>query len=378
VEEVRDAAIDVAGQPSVPIDTLEVFVELLARVESDGSSDAFYGSLCEAVCRLARMDRAVIFRYDEARRRVRAAGAYGLDLDLFADAIVTVESAPIARMALEEDRVIEVSEVDDAVVPEQYRDLLRDAILVCTPLAAAGRWSGVILSDRSPGSTPLTDAERHLLWTIGKTAALASTARAATFAQEHARRLQERIDLARDVHEQVIQRVFGVLLAFSSGTEIVGEARERAAAELQAALKDLRRALQRPLGRSSPETHTTLHHEIERLRRAHPDLGLVVSPGSRNVKVPQSLEALSQSVLAEAVRNAHKHAAPTRVEVGLAERDGAWVMDVVNDGVPERTGPPRPGMGLRLAALEALQAGGVVEFGERPPGHWRVRLAVPL
>jgi hypothetical protein len=35
-------------------------------------------------------------------------------------------------------------------------------------------------------------------------------------------------------------------------------------------------------------------------------------------------------------------------------------------------------MGLRLAALEAIQAGGIVEFGEREPGIWRVRLAVPL
>ena len=34
-------------------------------------------------------------------------------------------------------------------------------------------------------------------------------------------------------------------------------------------------------------------------------------------------------------------------------------------------------MGLRLAALEALQSGGVVEFGERDPGIWQVRLVVP-
>ena len=36
------------------------------------------------------------------------------------------------------------------------------------------------------------------------------------------------------------------------------------------------------------------------------------------------------------------------------------------------------GMGLKLAALEALQLGGIIEFGEREPGTWRVRLAVPL
>jgi hypothetical protein len=35
-------------------------------------------------------------------------------------------------------------------------------------------------------------------------------------------------------------------------------------------------------------------------------------------------------------------------------------------------------MGLRLAAFEALQLGGVVEFGERAGGSWQVRLVVPL
>jgi len=43
-----------------------------------------------------------------------------------------------------------------------------------------------------------------------------------------------------------------------------------------------------------------------------------------------------------------------------------------------RTKARQHGMGLKLAALEALQVGGIVEFGEREPGTWRVRLAVPL
>ena len=53
-------------------------------------------------------------------------------------------------------------------------------------------------------------------------------------------------------------------------------------------------------------------------------------------------------------------------------------MEVCNDGVRGRPRAAGVGMGLRLAALEALQAGGIVEFGEREPGIWRVRLAVPL
>jgi signal transduction histidine kinase len=362
--------------PAVPFQALETFVEVLAEVEGDDASDAFYSRLCEATCRLANMDRAVIFRYDDARRRVRAAGAWGIPLEVFADAHVTVESAPIARQALAEHRVIEM--LDDMVpdVPEEYRDLLREATMVCVPVAAAGRWMGVIISDRGPGRKPLTRAERHLLWALGKTAALATRARLAANQQMNARRLQERIDLARDVHEGVIQRLFGVQLALASGAELSPEARERIAAELQAALGDLRAALQRPLGRSAPETQTTLLDEVSRLRRMHPDLGVTLADGARDVAVPPQLEPLLQSILAEAVRNAHKHAKPSRVEVALRENDGTLTLEVANDGVTGR--PGRSGMGLRLAALEALQIGGIVEFGEREPGFWRVRLAVPV
>ena len=364
-----------APAPAVRIDALDMFVELLSQVEDDASSDDFYGRLCEATCALTSMERAVIFRYDEVRRRVYAAGGYGLDLDVFTDAHVTVESAPVARQSLEEDRVIEVTGDVAEEVPEEFREMVRQANLVCTPLAAAGRWFGVILSDSSrPG--PLSDEERYLLWTLGKTAALATLARVATTAGARARQLQERIDLARDVHESVIQRLFGVQLVFSSTAELSAESRERIAAELQAALVDLRRALQRPLGRSAPETQTTLLEEVERLRREHPDLHLRLRRGSERVRVPRVLEPLAQSVLAEAVRNAHKHARPSEVEVALERDEGTLFLDVSNDGVTGST--KQTGMGLKLAALEALQAGGIVEFGARDDGTWRVRLAVPV
>jgi signal transduction histidine kinase len=362
----------------VRVDALETFVELLSRVEADPSSTAFYSRLCEATCRLAGMDRAVIFRYDSARRRVGAAGAYGIPLEVFTDAQVTVETVPVARQSLEQDHVIEVSSDEAAAIvpPEFHHHLVHSAALVVTPMAAAGRWLGVILSDRGPGRPPLADAERRALYTLAKMAALAVFARQATNKQAQARQLQERMDLAREVHESVIQRLFGIQLVFSSQAELSAEARERIGAELQAALFDLRRALQRPLGRSSPETHTTLLEEVERLRREHRDLGLVLRPGSERVQVPKELEPLAQSVLAEAVRNAHKHAIPSKVEVALERSDDTLVLEVCNDGVRGRA--RQTGMGLRLAALEALQFGGIVEFGERGEGVWRVRMAVPV
>jgi signal transduction histidine kinase len=290
---------------------------------------------------------------------------------------VTAESAPIARQALVEDREIEMdAETVAREVPERFRSLLDDTVLVCVPLSAGGRWSGVILADRRP-RRPLSEEERNLLWTLGKTSALAEAARHATFSQARARNLQERIDLAREVHDSVIQRLFGVLLVVSSDADMTREARERVSVELQAGLRDLRRAMQRPLGRMSRETATTLQEEVVRLSEGHPELGVVLAEGSAEVVVPPALEGLAQSVLIEAVRNAEKHARPSRVEVRLAQEDGAWVMEVCNDGVTGRRSATMSGMGLRLAAIEALQVGGLVEFGEREPGTWRVRLAVP-
>jgi len=174
-----NAAVPADRSAGVGIEALELFVEVLAQSEQGSvAGDVFYDRLCEAVCRLARMRRAVIFRYDAARRRVRAAGAHGVDIEQFAGAHVTVESAPIASRALAEDRVIEVAGDVSGQVPAEYAALFAEPVrLVCAPMAAAGRAIGVIMADRLMSTPALDDAEAYLLWTLGKAAALASVAR---------------------------------------------------------------------------------------------------------------------------------------------------------------------------------------------------------
>ena len=364
------------GRAGVGIDVLELFVEVLTESERGSTAgEDFYDRLCEAVCRLARMRRAIIFRYDTARRRVRAAGAYGLALEQFAEAHVTVESSPIAAASLRDDRIVEATGDVRTQFPAEYSELFPEPVrLVCAPMAAAGRAIGVIFADRLLAEPPVDDAERHLLWTVGKTAALASVVRIVAMQAEKAQQLEQRIDLAREIHEGVIQRLFGVSMALDGDGDLAVDARRRCASETQFALADLRSALQRPLSRVPRATQTTFFSEVERLSRLHPDLGVVLEAGADG-DVPESLEPLAQSVLAEAVRNAHKHASPTRVSVRVKRYDGTFVLDISNDGV--RGHHRHAGMGLRLAALEALHSGGVIEFGAREPDMWQVRLVVP-
>ncbi len=367
--------------PGARVEALDVFVELFDGLESgpDAGSRDFYDRCCEAVCRLTSMTRAGLFLYDDARKHVVPVGGHGLPPELLDQIYGTLEETPVAQRALAEDRVIELSGDLRGQLPDRYAGVGELTSLTCTPVSAPGRWLGVLFADRGGGPFTLTESERHAMWTLGKTAALAASARNATAQQARARLLSERIDLTREVHERVIQRLFGVSLVLGSAHELSAEERMRCSDELGGALKDLRSALSRPLAPSPPGTGATLQEELRRLGRHYKSLPLEVS-WTMEDPLPPDLEPLAQSVLAEALRNADKHASPSRVAVEVSRVDGAMALEVRNDGV-ERVDPVPPGgagMGLRLAAFEALQRGGVVEFGGGGDGEWRTRLVLPL
>jgi hypothetical protein len=359
--------------PTVPVSALDAFVGVLSEADAGSSTDAFYGRLCEVICRLGSMERAVLFRYDEQWRRVRAAGAHGMDLAVFEDVHVNVDTAPIARRALEADDVVDEVAPFSERLPPEFARLLGDRVF-CVPLAAAGRWIGVVLCDR-PGRRTLSKRQHDLLWTLGKSAALAAVARIATFEGGRARELQQRIDLAREVHDGVVQRLFGVSMALQSPADLPAAERRRAAAEIQGALGDLREVMQRPLAASPRPTLAHFRDELRRQMTLGTDLPIAADV---RCEVPRRLEPLAQSVLIEALRNVRKHASPTRVEVRALREDGAFILEIANDGAGGGNGRHSTGMGLRLAAFEALQEGGFVEFGHREPGVWKVRLVVPV
>jgi nitrate/nitrite-specific signal transduction histidine kinase len=358
------------------VEPLEVFVELLADLDTDTTSTEFYDRICEAICRLTTMRRAAIFMADPGRRRIQVVGSYGTSLEQLGtlQPPPSLISTPIAQRALLEDQVVVVSDAIENELPREYAEMFGITTLVCTPLSAARRAYGVICADRGGGRFELSDGERHLLWTLGKTAALVATARNATRQQERNRRLGERLELAREIHERVMQRLFGVSLALSAEKALDPEERERCRVEMQEALSDLRSALERPLAPLGHDTGTTLATEVARV---------VQAPGPRvrvhwpdEVGVPQDVESLAQSVLAEALRNIAKHATATEVDVTVAADDETFTLEIANDGVASTA--RGAGMGLRLAAFEALQHEGVVDFGAPEPGHWRVRLLVPV
>jgi signal transduction histidine kinase len=363
-----------SGDTFAPI--RERIVELLLSLDTAarGSTQVFYDRICEAVCEAAGMTRCALLLYDEREKRVLPAGSHGIAPEIVEVLHGTLDETPLAARSLAEDRVLVTSELEEAI-PERHRTLPGVEALACVPVTAGNRWLGVMLCDRGGGVFDLDQAQRDMMWALGKTAALAASTRIGIEQHERAKLLAERVAFAREVHDRVMQRLFGISLALGSDQTLDAEEQQRAGEEIQTALADLRAALQADAEPAPAPPSATLAAEVERLRSHYPELRFEIALDGG--EPPSRFQALAQSVLAEALHNARKHAEPGLVEVVSRRNDDAFMLEVRNDGAAA----PKPGaggMGLRLAAFEVLQRGGVLEFGHLEPDGWRVRMLAPL
>ena len=248
-----------------------------------------------------------------------------------------------------------VSERIEEEVPPEYAQLLGITTLVCTPLSAGGyAYRGDLRRPRRRAVRPLRRRAAPAVDARQDRGAGRGGAQRHARPQERTRRLGERLDLAREIHESVLQRLFGVSLALGAEQPVDRAERERCRIEMQEALADLRRALERPLAPITPR---------RRARRSRPSSsGYGRSPGMfvevdwrGESNVPADLEPLAQSVLAEALRNIAKHADPTRVEVAVARDQDTFTLEVRNDGA--RLGRGRPGDGPAARRVRGAPAG---------------------
>lgn len=320
------------------------------------------------------MNRCALLLYDEREKRVRPAGSHGIDEEIVEQLHGTIDETPIAARALASDRVVVSSDLA-AAIHSRHRRLPAVETLACVPIAAGDRWLGVMFCDKGGGSFELEAPHRDLMWALGKTAALAASTRLAFAQHERAKLLAERIALAREVHDRVIQRLFGISLGLGSGRRLTVAEQDRVAEELRSALAELRTVIQGP-GRTSLAPSDNLGTEIARLATHYPDTEIAIDAAA---DPPPALEPLAQSVLAEALHNAHVHARAARVDVKTRIEDGAFALEIGNERPATAAGSRRqPGMGLQLAALDALQSGAILEFGPADGDRWRVRLVAPV
>jgi signal transduction histidine kinase len=202
--------------------------------------------------------------------------------------------------------------------------------------------------------------------------------------------LRERERLARDLHDSVVQTLYGISLGAGTAAELMHGNPAHAQASLAwiqetaaAGLTDLRGIILR----LRPETlvgaglATALKGLLEALHTAPGRDGVPTGWGLQldadPVVSPEVEEALYRIAL-EALGNAARHAGASQVTLRLSSDDTRVVLEVVDDGVGFTLEAPHPGrLGVRSMRERAALVGGVLDILTAPGAGTVIRATLP-
>jgi signal transduction histidine kinase len=255
------------------------------------------------------------------------------------------------------------------------------------PIAARGTViAAFYLTDKEAGDHFTADDERLIEMLAAHAAVAIENARLLERSRELSI-VEERNRLARDLHDSVSQKLFGLVLSAEAAATLLG--REDGAAgeqvarlgELaQEALAELRELIfeLRPAALEEEGLAATLRKQVDMLRRVHGrDIELRIAGGAKCA--PES-EADVLRVAQEALGNALRHAEAERIELRMEVRDGRLVVTVADDGVgfdPDAPGVRSRRLGLTSMEERARALGGTLAVVSRPGEGTTVTLEVP-
>jgi signal transduction histidine kinase len=200
--------------------------------------------------------------------------------------------------------------------------------------------------------------------------------------------VEERNRLARDLHDAVVQKLFGVVLAAQSAATLFDRDRDAARGQVerlqeltQDAIQELRSLIfqLRPAAVESDGLAAALAGHVQVLRRVHrQEIRLEVTGEPR---LRPSIDDEVFRIAQEALHNALKHAAADRVEVRLEESAHRLLVSVRDDGVgfdPSASGHRSRRLGLTSMEERATSLGGTLAIDSAPGAGTTIRLEVPL
>jgi two-component system, NarL family, sensor histidine kinase UhpB len=190
----------------------------------------------------------------------------------------------------------------------------------------------------------------------------------------------ERIGIARDLHDEVGQVLTGVLLQLNAIAEAapeheeeLGEAREavrRALDEVRRISRDLRPEMLEQLGLVSALTELTT--TFARMTGIKVERQFATSLP----RLPPDVELVVYRIAQESLTNIARHAEAGRVVISLEPGQGSVILRVADDG-NGFTGAPTEHGGLRSMRERALLVDAALAIKAAPEGGVEVRLEVP-
>ena len=240
------------------------------------------------------------------------------------------------------------------------------------------------------GPGPFHDVDRPAASAFGNQAALALEVARAQDDQRRLALFEERDRIARDLHDSVIQRLFGTGLRMQGLRELVTQPSvERQLGEfvedLDTTIRDIRRTIFDLRDAPEPGPVSLRAQLLQAIRDAARTLHVdprITFTGPLDTKVPDEVRDDVLATLREALSNAARHAeaGQVHVEVTVTEPEpGAWLLElsVRDDGRGIRRGS-RAGGGLANMGDRASRWGGRCLVEPNADGGTHVYWSVPL
>src|SRR3954453_19955436 len=254
------------------------------------------------------------------------------------------------------------------------------------PIVTRGEVLGAVyLTEKEDGSM-FSAADQKLIELLAAHAAIAIENTRLYQRSRELSIIEERNRLARELHDSVTQRLFGVKLAAESASTLLARDRDGAAAELRrvselarGAMEELRAVVfeLRPGSLEAEGLATVLRKHVDVLRRVS---GRRIE--LRVGEVPRLEAGPATQVLRiaqEALGNALRHSDASRIDVRLENGSGRLVLSVADDGRgfdPAARAVRGRRLGLTSMEERAAELGGTLAIDSAEGQGTRVRLEV--
>lgn len=200
---------------------------------------------------------------------------------------------------------------------------------------------------------------------------------------------EERVRIARDVHDVVAHAMVAINVQAGVAAHVLERRPEQAATALQEikrvsgeALADLRATLGvvREGEAQAPTQPTDSLAQVAELAGPLRAAGIAVDVQIDDGRVPAAVGAAAYRIVQEALTNVLRHAGAERADVRIAVNGTRVEVEVTDDGAaaPVPAAPAGTGNGLRGMTERAAAVGGELNAGRVDGGGWRVRAVLPL
>ena len=256
-----------------------------------------------------------------------------------------------------------------------------------TPILLRGEPLGNLYLTEKRDGEEFTADDAEALETLAAQAAIAIE-NARLYAQsERVSVVEERHRIRMDLHDGVMQSLYGVGLLLEDVAERLDEDPAQAKAQLirsadrlNAAIADLRAYVLglRPITTGDRPLAESLQQLAEQARsNALIDVDVVIASGA-TARLGRERREAAYYIAADALGNIARHARARRASLELSEHDGTVMLEIKDDGVGFTVDQATSGHGLGNMRQRAFAVGGTLHVESEPGSGARVRLELPV